>query len=47
LEKKDDETWEEEEIVYKEVKLYVPNNKKLKKRILKKNHNSVDVGHPG
>ena len=36
LEKKDSETWEEERIVYKEEKIYIPNNKKLKERILKK-----------
>ncbi len=24
-----------------------PNNKKLKEKILKENHNSVDVGYPG
>jgi len=45
LEKKDSETWEEEGIVYKEEKIYVLNNKKLKERILKKNHDSVDVGY--
>ena len=48
LENEDGETWEEEEgIVYKKGKIYIPNNKKLKERILKENHDSVDVGHPG
>ena len=28
-------------------RIYVPNNKKIKEEILKENHNSVDVGHPG
>ena len=27
--------------------IYIPNNKKLKKKILQENHNSVDVEHPG
>jgi len=35
LDKKDSETWEEEGIVYKEGRIYVPNNKKLKEKILK------------
>ena len=30
-----------------EGKIYVPNNKKIKKEILKENHDSVDVGYPG
>jgi len=28
-------------------RIYVPNNKKIKKEILKENHDSVDVGHLG
>jgi len=47
LEKKDGLTWEEDGVVYMEGKIYVPNNKKIKEEILKKNHDSVDVGHPG
>ena len=45
LDKEDREIWEEEEIVYKERRIYVPNNKKLKEKILKENHDSVDMGH--
>jgi len=30
-----------------EGKIYVLNNKKIRKEILKKNHNSVDMGHLG
>ena len=26
--------------------MYIPNSKKLKEKILQKNHNSVDVEHP-
>jgi len=47
LEKKDGLTWEEDGVVYMEERIYVPNNKKIKEEILKKNHDSVDVGYPG
>ena len=41
LEKKDGLTWEEDG------RIYVPNNKKTKKIILKENYNEVDVGYLG
>ena len=47
LERNDSLTWEEDRVVYMEGRIYVPNNKKIKKEILKENHDSVDVGHPG
>ena len=47
LNKEDSLTWEEDGVVYMEERIYVPNNKKIKKKNLKENHNSVDVGHPG
>ena len=47
LERNDGLTWEEDGVVYMEGRIYVPNNKKIKKEILKKNHDSVDVRHPG
>ena len=46
LERNDGLTWEEDGVVYMEEKVYVLNNKKIKEEILKKNHDSVDVGHP-
>jgi len=46
LEKEDGLTWEEDGVIYMEGRIYIPNNKKIKEEILKKNHNSVDVGHP-
>jgi len=46
LEKQDGLTWEEDRVVYKEGRIYIPNNKKIRKEILIENHNSVDVGHP-
>ena len=33
-------------MVYKEGRIYIPNNK-IRKEILKENHDSVDVGYPG
>ena len=47
LKKQDGLTWEEDGVVYIEGRIYVPNNKKIREKILKENHNSVDVGHPG
>jgi len=47
LEKNNRLSWEEDGIVYMEGRIYVPNNKKLKEKILHENHNLVDVGHPG
>jgi len=47
LKKEDGLTWEEDGVVYIEGRVYIPNNKKIREEILKKNHDSVDVGHPG
>ena len=47
LEKQDGLTWKEDGVVYMEGRIYVPNNKKIREEILKENHDSVDVGHPG
>ena len=47
LEKQDGLTWEEDGVVYIERRIYVPNNKRIREEILKENHDSVDVGHPG
>jgi len=46
LKKEDRLTWKEDKIVYMEGKIYVPNNKKTREKILKENHNLVDVEHP-
>ena len=43
LEKDNRLLWEEDKIVYMERRMYIPNNKKLKEKILQENHNSVDV----
>ena len=47
LKKEDSLTWEEDEVVYMEERIYVLNNKKIKEEILKENHNLADVGHSG
>jgi len=47
LKKEDGPTWEEDGVVYIERRVYVPNNKKIQEEILKENHDSMDVGHPG
>ena len=47
LEKNDGLSWEEDRIVYVEERTYIPNNKKLREKILQENHDLVDVGHPG
>jgi len=47
LKKEDSLTWEEDGVVYIEGIVYIPNNRKIKEEILKKNHDLADVGHPG
>ena len=47
LEKDNGVSWEKDEIVYMEGRIYVPNSKKLKEKILQENYNLVDVGHSG
>jgi len=47
LKKEDSLTWEEDEVVYMEGRVYVPNNRKIKEEILKENHDLADMGHLG
>ena len=47
IKKGDGLAWEEDEVVYMEGRVYVPNNKDLKEEILREHHDPVDVGHPG
>jgi len=47
LEKEDGQSFEENGIVYVNGRIYVPNNQKIRERILQENHNPVDIGHPG
>ena len=45
LEKDNRLSWEQDRIVYMEGRIYIPNNKKLKEKILQENYNLADVGH--
>ena len=47
LEKDDGLSWEQDRIVYMEGRIYIPNNKKLKEKILQENYDSVDMGYLG
>ena len=47
LKKEDRLTWEEDGTVYMEGRVYIPNNKRTREKILKENHNLVDVEHLG
>ena len=47
LKNEDRLTWEEDGIVYMKGRVYIPNNKRTRKNILKENHNSVDIEHSG
>jgi len=38
--------WEQNRVVYMDRRIYIPNNKKLKKKILQENHDLPDMGHP-
>jgi len=46
LEKNNGLTWEEDRVAYMEERVYMPNNKELRKEILKKHHDPADIGHP-
>ena len=47
IEREDGLAWEEDEVVYMEERIYVPNNKDLKEEILGEHHDPADVGHLG
>ena len=47
LQKEDGSAWEENEVVYMEGRIYVPNNKDIKEEILREHHNPADIRHPG
>ena len=47
LEKKDEQVWEENRLIYVDGRIYVPNSQKIKERILQDNHELVDIGHLG
>ena len=47
LEKEDGQSWEDNGIVYVDRWSYVPNSQRIKERILKENHEPVDIGYLG
>ncbi len=38
---------EDNDIVYVDGIIYIPNNKKIQEQILQENHDPVNIGHPG
>ena len=47
LKKGDGQSWEKDEIVYVNRRIYVPNNQKIKERILQENHKPADIEYQG
>jgi len=47
LEKEDSQSYKENGIVYMDGRIYIPNNQKIKERILQENHEPVNIGHSG
>ena len=47
LKKEGGQIWEDNEIIYINRRIYIPNNRKIREQILWENHNSTDVGHLG
>ena len=47
LKKEDGLTWEQDGIAYIEGRIYIPNNKKLREKILWENHDFVNIEHLG
>ena len=47
LQKEDRLAWEEDEVVYMEGRIYIPNNKDIKEEILKEYYDPADIGHSG
>ena len=47
LEKENGQSFEEDGIVYVDRRIYIPNNQKIRERILQENHEPVDIEHPG
>ena len=45
LEKEDRQSWEKEGIIYVNERIYVPNNQKIKEKILQENYDPVNIGY--
>jgi len=46
LDKKDEQTWKKDGIIYIDSKIYVPRNRQLQDEILSNNYNPPHVRHP-
>ena len=46
LEKENRQSWEENEIVYVDGRIYMPNNQNIKEKILQENYDPVDIEYP-
>jgi len=47
LKKEDGQSWEEDGIIYVDGRIYIPNNQKIKEKILQENYDPVYIGHLG
>ena len=47
LKKENSLAWKQDRIIYMNRRIYIPNNKKIKKQILQKNHDPANIGHSG
>ena len=47
MKREDGLAWKEDDVVYMEGRIYVPNNKDLKEEILREHHDLADVRHLG
>jgi len=47
LEKENKQSWEEDGIIYVDRRIYIPNNQKIKEKILQENYDPADIRHPG
>ena len=46
LRKEDEQSWKDDEMIYIDGWIYIPNNKKIQEQVLQKNHDLADVSHP-
>ena len=47
LDKQDGQAWEDNDIVYVDERIYIPNNKKIQEQIPQENYVSTDIGYSG
>ena len=47
LEKNEGLAWEEDGVAYMKERVYMPNNKEIREKILKEHYDPANIGHPG